>query len=292
MADSTCALRIGGAVLFFAVGSRKILWRRKEVLDMIHLQIKYLCLLVACTASTFSQIGWSAEWGNLKGRFIYDGSPPAPKKLVPTNDVAFCGKHKIPDERLIVNPENQGIADIVIYLRRKPSRISPVYDATATAEVTLDNIDCRFEPHVQLVRSGQTLVIGNKDAVGHNTNFTVFANSLPNSLVPALGSFRAKLTETEPRPAKVACNIHPWMSAVVVIKDHPYTAKTDKNGYFEIKHLPVGENMQFQFWHETAGYVRKVTGAKAKVSKKGRVKLNLDGDFDLGEIKVPPAIFE
>ena len=262
------------------------------MLDMKHLRIKHLCLLLALTVSAFPQAVWSAEWANLKGRFIYDGSPPAPKKLIPTKDVAFCGKHEIPDERLIVNQDNQGIADIVVYLRKKPSRISPVYDATATAEITLDNTNCRFEPHVQLVRTGQTLVVGNKDAVGHNTNFTVFTNSLPNQLIPALGNYRAELPESEPRPVKAACNIHPWMTAVLVIKDHPYTAKTDKNGYFEIQDLPVGEKMDIQFWHETAGYVRKVSGANAKVSKKGRVKLTLESDFDLGEVKVSPAIFK
>ena len=259
---------------------------------MKHLRIKHLCLLLALTVSAFSQAVWSAEWANLKGRFIYDGSPPAPKKIIPTKDIAFCGKHAIPDERLIVNQNNQGIADIVVYLRKKPSRISPTYDATATAEIALDNTNCRFEPHVQLVRTGQTLVVGNKDAVGHNTNFTVFTNSLPNQLIPALGNYRAELPESEPRPVKAACNIHPWMTAVLVIKDHPYTAKTDKNGYFEIKDLPVGEKIDIQFWHETAGYVRKVSGANAKVSKKGRVKLTLESDFDLGEVKVSPAIFE
>ena len=183
--------------------------------------------MAALVVAAFCSVTESAEWANLRGRFVYDGTPPAPKKLIPNKDVAFCGKFEIPDERLIVNQENGGIADIVIYLRKKPKRISPAYD-----EVLLDNINCRFDPHVQLFRTGQTLVVGNKDAIGHNSNFAMFRNALPNQLIPALGSFKSQIPDAEPFPVKVACNIHPWMSAVLVVKDHPYVAISDTNGKF------------------------------------------------------------
>ena len=39
-----------------------------------------------------------------------------------------------------------------------------------------------------------------------------------------------------------------------LIVDHPYAALTDKDGWFSIDNLPVGEH-QFKIWHERVGYV-------------------------------------
>jgi len=235
----------------------------------------------------------SSEWATLTGQFIYDGPAPKPKFITPIRNTPFCSKHQIPDEQLVVNQENNGIVDIVIFLRKKPSRINPAYDNYLDEEVVLDNVNCRFEPHVQFVRTGQKLVVGNKDDEGHNTNISVSPkNQSFNQIIPAGGKFDMSFGEPERRQTQVNCNIHPWMSAVLVIQDHPYMAKTDENGKFEIKDLPTGEELEFQFWQSAAGYVRNIKESKAEFSKKGRVKLTLDGDFDLGTVKVDPANFE
>ena len=64
-------------------------------------------------------------------------------------------------------------------------------------------------------------------------------------------------------PVKVACNIHPWMNAWLVVKDHPYMAVSDDNGKLEIKNLPAGE-WSFQIWQEKAGYLREVAFREAR----------------------------
>ena len=234
----------------------------------------------------------SSEWATLKGQFIYDGPAPEPKFLTPVRNTPFCSKHKIPDESLVVNQENNGIVDIVIFLRKKPSRISPAYDKDLDKEVVLNNLNCRFDPHVQFVRTGQKLIIGNKDNEGHNTNISVsnLGNRSFNEIIPAMGQLEKTFDKPERRQVDVKCNIHPWMSGVLVIKDHPYMTKTDKDGKFEIKDLPTGEELEFQFWQ--GKYIRNVKDANAEFSKKGRVKLTLDGDFDLGIVKVDPVNFE
>ena len=58
---------------------------------------------------------------------------------------------------------------VYLYLRGKTAPVHESYSETADAKVTLDNDKCRFEPHVCLLRTSQTLVVGNKDDVGHNT---------------------------------------------------------------------------------------------------------------------------
>ena len=238
----------------------------------------------------------TAGWGNLSGTFIYDGDPPPPKKLRITQDMALCTRHDVFDESLVVNKENSGLANTIVFLYQKRASdllpIHPSYDATATAKVTLDNVKCRFQPHVLVLRTSQILVVGNLDEVGHNTKIDTFNNPPINPMSPAGSTFEYRFGEAELRPAKVSCSIHPWMSARVFLRDDPYFAVTDKNGKFEIKNLPIGD-WQFQVWHER-GTISEVTlDGQSSSWKRGRFTTTIkSGENDLGEIKVAPQVFE
>jgi hypothetical protein len=238
-----------------------------------------------------------ADWGTLTGQFILDGSAPSPSPVVVTKDQEVCGKHDLVDESLVVNPDNKGIANVVLYLYlsrgKKEPKPHPDYAKTSDAEVRLDNKDCRYEPHVQLLRTSQTLVVGNLDPVGHNTKVDTVKNVPINPIIPANGEIKQQFPKEERLPSKVSCSIHPWMNAILVIKDTPYMAVTDENGKFAIENLPEGE-WEFQVWHEKAGYIDGVTvdGKKTKWSK-GRFEHKVKaGENDLGEIKVPMAAFK
>src|SRR5205823_1951191 len=91
-----------------------------------------------------------------------------------TQDVNYCDpfkeKGKLQNETVVVGPKN-GLKDVVVYLRPKPSRVHDDYKKTETAEVVLDNHECRFEPHVCLIQTTQTLRVKNSDPMQHNTKF-------------------------------------------------------------------------------------------------------------------------
>ena len=88
----------------------------------------------------------------------------------------------------------------------------------------------------------------------------------------------------------VACNIHPWMKAYVLIQEHPYMALSGKDGIVEIKNVPAGKH-EFIFWHEKLRYLRKMKIGDGSTSKKGRLKLTVkSGDAnDLGEVHIPAS---
>jgi hypothetical protein len=236
------------------------------------------------------------EWGSLSGTFLYGGDPPTPAKLTPTKDVEYCGKFDLVDEKIIVNPENKGLANVVITLN--PARgvkvpVHPDYESSAAGEVVMKNDGCRFEPRVALVRTTQTLVIANPDAVAHNSKLDCLANNGRNPIIPAGQNVKEKFTKEERLPVNVSCSIHPWMSGRVVIKEHPYMAVTDKDGNFTIANLPAG-TWEFQIWHESPGYVQDVSvdGKKTKWSR-GRVEVEIKpGDNKLGTIEMPAASFK
>lgn len=239
----------------------------------------------------------AADWGDLTMTFKLDGKAPKAKPLVVNKDQQFCGKFGLVDESLVVNKDNNGIANVIVYIYQRPGSkavpVHPDYDETADAEIVMDNKKCRFEPRVAVLRTSQNLVIKNSDVVGHNTNYATFANNPDNVLIPAGGQLERKLTSEERLPAKVACNIHPWMTGWFVVKSHPYVGVSDKDGKLSIKNMPAGK-WTLQVWQEKSGYVKEVTLNGKKTSwKRGRVEVTIKpGKNDLGEVAVPLSLFE
>ena len=238
----------------------------------------------------------AAEWGNLSGRFIYDGKPPAPQKVNVDKDKEFCGKTNLVEETLVVG-KDQGLGNVILYLylkRKDKVAIHPSYEKIAGNKVLLNNDKCRFEPHVSLLWTKQTLVLGNLDRVGHNTKIDLFNNNSVNPIIPAGAQLDQKFEVAERLPVRVSCSIHPWMSAWVVVKDNPYSAVSGADGKFEIKNLPAGK-LKFQAWHEKSGYVKTIKlGGKKKTWKKGRftVTIKPGETTDLGDIRVSPSLFK
>ena len=48
---------------------------------------------------------------------------------------------------------------------------------------------------------------------------------------------------------RVKCDVHPWMSSMFVVLDHPYFAVTKDDGTYTISGLPPG-NYTITAWHE------------------------------------------
>lgn len=255
--------------------------------------------LAALVSFSFSGAALAEGWGGLKGQFLLDGDVPTRAPVNITKDQAFCGQWGLLDESLVVNPTNKGIANIVTYLYvTRRDRVKPTVHpelANPQDNAVMDNIQCRFEPRVAVVRTGQPITLGNKDQVGHNMNISTVNPGNPplNQLIPANRDIQHTFNAEESLPIPVACNIHPWMKGYIVIKETPYAAVTDEDGNFEIEKIPAGK-WKFKFWQEKSGFVDKVTvDGKATTWMRGEVEIEIkDGEVvDLGEIKVAPAVF-
>jgi hypothetical protein len=232
----------------------------------------------------------------LKGTFIYDGEPTEPPKIAITKDLEFCGKHDVRVESLLVNKENRGLANVVVYLYLKRGEKTPAAHESyknAEQQVVLDNKGCRFTPHICLITTSQKLVIGNSDVVGHNTKIDTYVNPPSNEMIPSNSSIEKQFSRVERTPAPVSCSIHPWMRGYLLVRDSPYFAVTDENGQFEIKNLPSGE-WTFQVWHEKASITEVTLDGKKTNWRRGRAKATIHGGetTDLGEIMVSPDVFK
>ncbi|TWT83146.1 hypothetical protein CA13_46090 [Planctomycetes bacterium CA13] len=225
---------------------------------------------------------------DLKIRFEYAGEQKDPALLVVNKDESFCGKHQLASERLVVNSKNKGVKDVVVYVYtgRGGSKIDKV--PPVNAKHVLANDQCRFDPHIVIAQTGDTLEITNPDPIGHNANMSFLENDPLNILIPAGGSKTVNLEKQEPAPIPVDCNIHPWMRAYVVVLEHPFAAASDANGELVIKGLPENQKLIFRVYHE-AGRIDDVKiGGKKQRWSRSRFEYEIQpGENDMGTVVIP-----
>ncbi len=107
-----------------------------------------------------------------------------------------------------------------------------------------------FTPHVAVVAVGGAVEFPNEDPLFHNAFSVSGENRFDLELYkrPKSGSW----TAVAPGIVRVFCNIHPQMSAIVVVRDNPYFAKANADGSFVIEGVPAGK-YALKAWHERGG---------------------------------------
>src|SRR5256885_1226058 len=104
-----------------------------------------------------------------------------------------------------------------------------------------------FEPHMLVIHVGTVVQFPNKDPFFHNV-FSLFDGKRFD-----LGLYEAGTSHTvtfdSPGICYIFCNIHPEMSAAVVVVDSPWYATSNQPGQFSIPHVPPGSYLLY-VWHE------------------------------------------
>lgn len=233
---------------------------------------------VAALAGAVSMNDVQAQWGGIKGKVVLDGDLPVLKPLIAkgdasAKDAAVCAVNDVPDETAVVDPETKGVANVVVYLRKKPSKVHPSLKDPKAATVLYDQIGCRFVPHVIVAQTSQKVKVVSMDAVAHNTRGTPIKNQGFNFLLSANDrkGVEVPFAAGESLPCEIRCDIHPWMKGYWMIVDHPYAAVTGKDGSFQIDNLPAGEH-EFRVWHEGSGYLEKSLEVKVADGKVTELK--------------------
>lgn len=212
-----------------------------------------LLLLASANAPLFAQ----QQWGDIKGRVIWNSNVIPPPKIV-NNKGCPCAKPVI-DNGLIINPKNNGVQNVVVWLidptgKRLP--IHPKLNPIPANAAIIDQPCCLFEPRVTVLRAGQPLEIRNSSPIAHNS-LLVGKDSTQNLLIGPGKKVVLKgnsAPKAEERGISMACNIHGWMAARIFVFDHPYCVLTDADGKFEIKNAPAG-NYVILVKHELGGWL-------------------------------------
>jgi plastocyanin len=216
-------------------------------------------VLFSSTSAAYEEIAVN-NGATIQGTVKLEGKlPKLPPPLQITKSKEIC--RNVPNETLIVGG-GQGIRYAVVTLEGITKGIAVEKEAVHE----LDNLGCRFVPHVLAASIGQFVVFKNSDPILH-TAHALFTSGQPQfnvGLYPGKVSRKPLVT---PGVVKIVCEVHPWMSAYIVVADHPYYSVTDVYGEYLISDIPAG-SYRLKVWQEILGTQEKTVEVKSGSSNK------------------------
>jgi len=181
----------------------------------------------------------------LTGSVLVTGALPKPKKLDVVIDQFACGTEKDAGD-LVLSPRKE-LANAVVWIENAPDNAAAPQDK----KVEIDQKACVFIPRVVVVPAKGTVFFLNSDKLLHNIHTTPKINVEINRTQPKNRSI--PVTFDKPEIVRIACDLHPWMTAWVVVAAHPYYAVTGPDGQFAFD-VPPGQ-YKLKVWHERLGTV-------------------------------------
>lgn len=197
------------------------------------------------------------DGGTIKGKVVFQGTPPPMKMIIPTKDQEVCGG--IREEPRMILSEDRGLRDAVVFL--KEVVIGKAWEQSSPT-TELINRKCDFVPHVQVVPVGSEIEVISDDPVLHATHGflgkrTVFSVTLPNQ------GDRIKRPLKKSGVVRVECDAHGWMLGWIYVADNPYYGVTGNDGTFTIVNVPPGA-YTLVVWQEYTGLTEIPVIVKAK----------------------------
>jgi len=252
-------------------------------------------LIVLALAAQAASAGGAKGTAAVRGKVVFDGTPPQIKKLPPMNSTPACAAMNptLPADQATIVYKDQGNAIPYVFVYVKEG-IKDKYEPPAEP-IVLDQKGCIYHPHVIGMVAGQQLNIKNSDKTTHNVHSLPSKNEPFNLAQPQPGVIKREGKETFNKPEspiKIKCDVHGWMSAWCHVMSHPFFdvskdhtdfpgkdkkgAELKENkakwGTFEIKDLPAGD-YTIEAWHETFGKVQQKVSVKDGETKEVEIKM-------------------
>jgi plastocyanin len=120
-----------------------------------------------------------------------------------------------------------------------------------TENVVIDQKGLLFQPHVAAVPVGATVEFLNSDKVAHNIFWPAISGNkkLSHNMGTWPSGQKREFKFDAPGVVPLLCNVHPEMSAYIVVTPTPYFAVTDADGNYKIANVPEGQ-YTVSAWHE------------------------------------------
>lgn len=191
--------------------------------------------------------------GTIRGTVKVNGNFPKLSPLQISKFKEIC--KDVPNESLIIGPDQE--------LRYAVVTLEGISKGKAVEKESVHEIDnsrCRFVPHVLAASVGQFVLLKNTDPILH-TAHAYFTAGQPQFNVGLYPSKVSRKPLVSPGVIKIVCEVHPWMSAYIVVAEHPYQSVTDIYGEYLINEVPPG-TYKLKAWHESLGTQEKQVEVK------------------------------
>jgi plastocyanin len=179
------------------------------------------------------------------GRFLRRAVGFALLCAAPAAAATVSGSVRLVESRDPGVRKDNDYSGLVVWLERADGTAIPVQPKTAQ----MTQKKKHFNPSIVALPAGSTVSFPNFDPIFHNA-FSNFAGQIfdvglyPPGTVPKVLFKHAGIV-------RVFCNIHPTMSAVIVVLDTPYMALSNRDGSFRIDDVKPGE-YRLHLFHERA----------------------------------------
>ena len=181
--------------------------------------------------------------GIVRGVVRLNGTPPVMQTI--ENKPCHDGATPIQEETVLVNDDGT-LRNVFVYVQGAP-RVS----GAGKEPAVLDQVNCRYVPHVLGIQVDQRLRIRSSDPTLHNVHYNPSRNEAQNFGFTSAGAERV-VTFKAPEIIRTKCDVHPWMSAYIGVFENPLFAIAADGGTYEIKGLPAG-TYTLTAWHEKYG---------------------------------------
>ncbi len=196
--------------------------------------------------------------GTILGEVLLTGAPPSMQPLKLGAD-PICAGASSRDEQVIATDGK--LENVFVRLTDGPRQPPP------SEPVVIDQVSCVFRPRIQGAIRGQTMQIRNGDRTLHNVHGYSGTSTLFNYAQPATSHPVERGFPDGARLIKLKCDVHPWMTAYILVTDNDYFAVSGRDGSFSIQGIPAG-SYHLEAWHERFGVkTAKVTLGKGETAR-------------------------
>jgi len=220
-----------------------------------------------------------AGGGRIMGTVLLSGEIPSLSAREVDRDPEVCGRDDREALELIVAEEG-GLGNAVVLLEGIMEG-KPIPEPEEGWRI--NQSECDYSPHVQVVPTNVEFSIVNSDPILHNIHSYLNNETEFNIAQPVQNQLNTHTFKTAGF-VYTECDVHSWMQAHIVAVDNPYFAITNNMGSFMIDGVPAG-TYTARIWHEFLG--ERMT----EVTVSAGSDAILDTDLrDLLDERMPPPI--
>jgi plastocyanin len=182
-----------------------------------------------------------ATLGTVSGTIRFSGKPPAPLKIDMSQDpvCSMTGGDNFAEQYAVHDGK---LANVYLYIKSGPPEAMSAPAPQGSAVPVIDQVGCKYVPHVVALMRGGSVEFRNSDGTMHNIHTLPTAEgSQPIDISQgAKGTPQTKQFNQPEVMIPVRCNNHPWMNAFINVSATPFFAVTGADGRFTISGLPAG----------------------------------------------------
>jgi hypothetical protein len=192
-----------------------------------------------------------ATAATITGRVVFSGTPPT-MQLIDVTSEEVCSHtaeaSPVYTENVVVNADGT-LRNTFVYVKEG---LGDMEFPVPAEPVLIDQVGCRYVPHVFGIQAKQPLRIRNSDErVLHNIHALSKKGNGFNFGMPKVMESTKQFKKSEVM-VRIKCDVHSWMSSYAGVLNHPYYGVTGEDGTFKLAPLPPGEYV-IEAWHEEYG---------------------------------------